>query len=416
MYALVDAVAFYASAEKVFDPSIRDKAVVVLTNNDGCVCAVCPIARQLNIPKFEAYFKLEKYLSDHHVVVRSSNYELYADLSDRMMKVINRFCSKQHIYSIDESFLQFTQPINQWMEYGHLIRKTVWRETKLPVGVGFGLTPTLAKAANYAAKKIAGFNGVAVIENKQQAEFILKQMKLSDVWGVGSRLSKRLALLGLHSAWDLAQQSPGKMRKFHSILLEKTVRELNGEVCLNWDEVKQPKKEIYSTRSFGQRVTDKFSLNSALITHADILGRKLRQQASTVKKLLIFAHTSRFDDDYVKRAYLYEFANPTNDTLVIANAVSSFIDKIFTPDVPFYKCGLGAIELGSEQFAQYDIFEQRKDNPKLMQCFDQINHKYGKGTAYIASAEQTQKWQMRRAFLSPKYTTKWSDIPKIKCR
>ena len=149
MYALVDAVAFYASAEKVFDPAIRSKPVVVLTNNDGCVCAVCPIARKLNIPKFGPYFKVKQLLEQNNVVVRSSNYELYANLSDRMMSVIGRFCDTQHVYSIDESFLHFNgyQPlINDWQAYGQLIRRTVWRETKLPVGVGFGPTPTLAKA------------------------------------------------------------------------------------------------------------------------------------------------------------------------------------------------------------------------------------------------------------------------------
>ena len=143
MYALVDAVAFYASAEKVFDPAIRSKPVVVLTNNDGCICAVCPIARKLAIPKFQPYFQVKKILEDNQVVIRSSNYELYADLSERMMNVIGRFCDNQHIYSIDESFLNFTgfnKLIHDWHRYGHDIRRTVWRETKLPVGVGFGPT------------------------------------------------------------------------------------------------------------------------------------------------------------------------------------------------------------------------------------------------------------------------------------
>ena len=154
MYALVDAVSFYASAEKVYDPAIRTKPVVVLTNNDGCICAVCPIARKLNIPKFQPYFKVKHLLAKHNVIVRSSNYELYADLSDKMMNVISRFCDNQHIYSIDESFLcfnGFTPLISDWHHYGHQIRRTVWQETKLPVGVGFGPTPTLAKAANHAA-------------------------------------------------------------------------------------------------------------------------------------------------------------------------------------------------------------------------------------------------------------------------
>jgi DNA polymerase V len=160
MYALVDAVAFYASCEKVFDPSIRNKPVVVLTNNDGCICAVCPIARRLGIPKFKPYFQMRSFLAKHNVVVRSSNYELYADLSERMMNVIARFCDNHYVYSIDESFLHFDNYhnyIKDWHDYGHKIRRAVWKETKLPVGVGFGISPTLSKAANHAAKKIIGF-------------------------------------------------------------------------------------------------------------------------------------------------------------------------------------------------------------------------------------------------------------------
>lgn len=184
MYALVDAVAFYASAEKVFDPAIRSKPVVVLTNNDGCICAVCPIARRLNIPKFAPYFKVKQLLAQNNVVIRSSNYELYADLSDKMMNVIGRFCDVQHVYSIDESFLHFngyTPVINDWFAYGHTIRRTVWRETKLPVGVGFGSTATLAKAANHAAKKLSGFNGVAVINCEASRKAILQRMSCQDI-------------------------------------------------------------------------------------------------------------------------------------------------------------------------------------------------------------------------------------------
>eukprot|EP01093_Parvamoeba_rugata_P014923 TRINITY_DN501_c0_g1_i1.p1 TRINITY_DN501_c0_g1~~TRINITY_DN501_c0_g1_i1.p1 ORF type:complete len:284 (+),score=30.85 TRINITY_DN501_c0_g1_i1:896-1747(+) len=279
MYALVDAVAFYASAEKVFDPSIRFKPVVVLTNNDGCICAVCPIGRRLNIPKFQPYFKIKHYLTQHNVVVRSSNYELYADLSERMMTVINRFCDDHYVYSIDESFLRFTgfsNIIDDWSAYGHTIRQAVWRETGLPVGVGFGPTPTLAKAANHAAKKLSGFNGIAVINDESSRKNILARMDVTDVWGIGSRLGKQLKFMGIKSALDLAQQNPKKMRRMFSVVVERTVSELNGVACLNWDEVKQNKKEIFSTRSFGERISDVTTLKSALTTHAAIVGRKLR--------------------------------------------------------------------------------------------------------------------------------------------
>ena len=418
MYALVDAVAFYASAEKVFDPSIRKRPVVVLTNNDGCICATSPEARKLGIPKFEPYFKLKGFLNHHNVVVRSSNYELYADLSSRMMNVISRYSDNQYVYSIDESFLQFTgfsSLIHDWHTYGQDIRLAVWRETKLPVGVGFGSTPTLAKAANHAAKKLEGFNGVAVIDDPHSASAILSRMKVTDVWGIGSRLGKKLNLMRIHTALDLAKQNPKNMRKQFSVVVERTIEELNGKVCLSWDEVKQNKQEIFSTRSFGNRVTDVHSLKSSLITHCAIVGKKLRQQASLTHQIMIFAHSSPHEGNYYKRSYLYTFPVPTSDSRILANAVSEVMPHLFADNVRFYKAGIGAIDLVSEQFMQRDLFTPNPDNKKLMASMDGINRLFGKGTITLASEQQTTRWAMRREFLSPRYTTRWGDIPVISC-
>lgn len=446
MYALVDAVSFYASAEKVFDPSIRNKPVVVLTNNDGCICALCPIAKRLGIPKFIPYFQIKDFLSQHGVVVRSSNYELYADLSERMMNIIARYCDNQYVYSIDESFLAFkhydkwldhfhpsthvmTSPKNpnqllrSWHNYGHEIRKAIWKETRLPVGVGFGSTPTLAKAANHAAKKLKGFNGVAVIDNssnapsksKQESLAILKQMSVTDVWGIGNRLGKKLNMLGINNAAQLAQQSPRHMRKQFSVVVERTVNELNGIACLSWDEVKAPKQEVFSTRSFGERVTDYQSLMFALVTHGVIVGKKLRQQGSLVKRLLVFAASSPHDQHYYKKTLIYEFPVATNSNSQIAGAINVVLNEIFQTGVYFYRCGVGAISLESQQYQQTDLFTPAQPNPLIMSCFDQVNARYGQGTITLASEGKAEKWQMRRNFLSPQYTSHWKDIPKITC-
>lgn len=418
MYALVDAVSFYASAEKVFDPAIRSKPVVVLTNNDGCVCAICPIARRLNIPKFGPYFKVKHLLEQNNVVIRSSNYELYADLSDKMMNIIARFCDTQHIYSIDESFLHFdgyTSLIKDWHEYGHTIRRTVWRETKLPVGVGFGPTPTLAKAANHAAKKLSGFNGVAVINSEQTRQAILQRMSCEDVWGIGRRLAKKLKIMNIHTAWDLAQQNPRAMRRAFSVVVERTVSELNGITCLNWDDVRQDKQEIYSTRSFGERICEPTALKTALINHVTTVANKLRAQHSLTHQLYIFAASGAHENRYYKKSFVYKFPSPTNDTCVMANAVSEVFNKIYQPGIRFYKCGVGAVELISEQFQQNDLFNKSPDNPKLMQCLDTINNRYGKGMLSLASSKLNDRWHMNRDFLSPQYTTRWRDIPKIYC-
>lgn len=414
MYALVDAVSFYASAEKVFDPAIRSKPVVVLTNNDGCVCAICPIARRLNIPKFGPYFKVKHLLEQNNVVIRSSNYALYADLSDKMMNIIGRFCDTQHIYSIDESFLHFngyTSLIKDWHEYGHTIR----RETKLPVGVGFGPTPTLAKAANHAAKKLSGFNGVAVINSEQTRQAILQRMSCQDVWGIGKRLAKKLKIMNIHTAWQLAQQNPKTIRRAFSVVVERTVNELNGITCLNWDDVRQDKRKIYSTGSFGERISEPTALKTALINHITIVGRKLRAQKSVTKQLYIFAASSSHEDIFYKKSFVYQFTTPTNNTCIMANALSEVFEQIYRPAVRFYKCGVGALELTSQQFQQSDLFDQRSDNPQLMNCLDAINTRYGKGMLSLASSKLNERWHMNRDFLSPQYTTRWRDIPKIYC-
>lgn len=422
MYALVDAVAYYASAEKVFDPAIRNKPVVVLTNNDGCICALCPIAKQLGIPKFTPYFQIKHFLDKHHVVVRSSNYELYADLSDKMMNVIGRFCDNQYVYSIDESFLYFEnyhRIISHWHSYGQAIVDTVWNETRLPVGVGFGSTATLAKAANHAAKKLSGFNGVAVIDSANDSDEmrleILSRMAVTDVWGIGNKLGKKLNLLGVKSAWDLSKQNPKAIRSQFGVVVERTVNELNGISALSWDDVKQPKKEIYSTRSFGERVHSSESLRAALVTHSSRVARKLRKQNSLVKKLIIFAASSPHDDNYFKRSFIYTFPLATDNSLVMASAVSSMIKHLYQPGIAYYRCGVGAIELNNQAFTQYDLFLTQQESPELMTTLDAVNDRYGSDTLKIAAEGNAQKWNMRRSFLSPSYTSKWKDIPKVIC-
>jgi DNA polymerase V len=418
MYALVDAVSFYASAEKVFDPSIRNKPVVVLTNNDGCICAVCPIARRLGIPKFKPYFQIKSLLEKHGVVVRSSNYELYADLSDQMMNVMSRFCDNQYIYSIDESFLYFdnyASYIKDWHEYGHQIRKAIWKETRLPVGVGFGETATLSKAANHAAKKLSGYNGVAVIDSKISREEILNRMDVEEVWGVGRKIATRLKLDGINNAAQLSKQNPKTIRKQFSVVTERTVNELNGISCLSWDEVQSPKKEIFSTRSFGQRITTRNELRAALVTHAAIVGKKVRRQTSLIKKLMVFASNSPHDPLYYKQVIIYSFIMPTDNSCEMAQAINRIIDSIYCEGVHFYRCGVGAIELNSRAFLQPDLFMPDHTNGDLMKCLDSVNHRYGDSTLKIATQGHDEKWQMRREFLSPQYTSQWRDIPKIQC-
>ncbi len=421
MYALVDANSFYASAEKVFDPSIRQKPVVVLTNNDGCICAMCEYAKQTGVKKFGPYHQVKDILARHGCVIRSSNYELYDDLSRKMMGVIAEFAPQQYVYSIDECFLHFADMLPEygWDYHAQLIRWTVWRNLRLPVGVGIGSTPTLAKAASHAGKKIDKFKGnfIAVISNPVEREYILRRMAVGDVWGIGRRISAKLELMGIKTAWDLACASPKAMRKQFSVEVERTVRELNGEVCMHWDTIKAVKQQIFSTRAFGEKVTDLNSLRQSLCLHAEHVGVKVRAQGSAVKALRIFAHSNPFSrDEYYKKAIEHRFAVPTSDTLQLVGVASAAAEQIFRPGIIFHKSGLGATELIQQEFVQEDLFNEAEDSPQLMTCLDRINQRYGKYTLGMAAKGIVPKWRMRRQYLSPQYTTNWADIPKIQCQ
>lgn len=423
MFALVDANSFYASAEKVFDPSIRQRPVVVLTNNDGCICALCDQAKQIGVKKFGPYYQSKALLAKHNAVIRSSNYELYDDLSNKMMEIIGRFAPRQHVYSIDECFLDFGQwqPPQGWSAYARQIKDQVMQELRLPVSVGIAATPTLAKAASFAAKRRRSGRGAACLVAPAVVEQVLSQMAVDDVWGVGKRLAKRLQAMGINHAQALADASPRQLRKHFSVELERTIRELNGTVCFDWETLPAHKKQVFSTRAFGQPLTALADLRQALAWHAERLAAKLRHDGLGVNGLTLFAHANPFTEQqpYHKSVH-HSFTEPTNDTLLIARAIAGHADSLYKAGVKFHKCGVGAVSVATMAGRQADLFSPQQANEELMRCMDQINARYGKNTLGIAAkgcvAEgQPAAWAMRRAHLSPRFTTQWKDIPKISC-
>tara|TARA_R110000737_G_scaffold313115_1_gene322584 strand:- start:87 stop:1340 length:1254 start_codon:yes stop_codon:yes gene_type:complete len=417
MFALTDATGCYSAIEKIFDPSIRHRPVVVLTNNDGNICALCPIARDLGIPKFEPYFKVKHLLAKHNVVVRSSNYELYADISQKMMNVIARYAQNTYVYSIDEAFSDFNNydnVIKDWYGYGHIMRRAVWKETRMPVGVGFGPTLTLAKAANHGSKKLPDSDGVCVINDEYSRKHILSQMKLDHVWGIGRKLSQHLSLMGLKTAWDLSCQNPKAMRKQFSVLVERTINELNGVPCLAWDDVKTQKKEIFSTRSMGKRITCRHQLRQALTSHVATVARKAFEQRTLIKKIAIFASSSPHDEIFYKKSVVAAYPAGTNNLATLSESIELAMKELYREGVNYYRAGVGAIELVDATIIQQDMFSP-VDTPVITECYHDINKRFGRGTLMIGSEAGTKTWSMRREFLSPRSTTRWSDIPKINC-
>lgn len=418
MFALVDANSFYCSAEQVFRPDWRGKPIIVLSNNDGCIVAANRQAKELGVPKFSPYFKVKDMCQRLGVIACSSNYELYADLSLKMMNIIGRFAPEQHIYSIDESFLSFKQcypSIKCLRSQGQLIRRAVWKEARLPVCVGMGPTLTLAKAANHAAKKLNGYQGVCVIDNEDERLAILRAMNVNDVWGIGRRISKKLDLMNIKTALELANIPPGLARKQFSIEIERTVRELNGQICKQWDEARADKLQIFSTRSVGERIIDYDSLLQALSKHIGIAAAKARRQGSHSKTMMMFASNSPYDEHPVNFKALVSFPFPTNCTKELTQAMSLAAPRLFTQGVRYYRIGIGLLDLSSQKLTQLDMFNSSKANPALMQTLDGINQRYGTDTLFLAAQGVEQKWSMRRDLLTPQYTTNWKSLPAIKC-
>lgn len=418
MFALVDANAFYCSAEQVYRPDWRGQPLVVLSNNDGTVVAANRQAKALGVEKFKAFFEMRALCEKNNVIVCSSNYELYGDLSAKMMEVIGRFAPEQHIYSIDESFLAFHRcenAIPDLQAHGQHIRRQVWKECRLPVCVGMGPTLTLAKVANHTAKQLPDLQGVCLIDDDAQRQSLLGQIPTRDVWGIGNRISQRLAFMGVHTALQLARMPPGLARKTFSVALERTVRELNGEVCHHWDQARADKQQIFSTRSVGERITCPELLRQAICTHAAIAANKLRRQQSLVRTMLIFASNSPYDEQPQGLKSVHRFAYPTDDTTVIIQAAAAHLAALYQPGVRYYKIGVGLIELTSGRHRQADLFDDSPGSPALMAVYDRLNQRFGRGTVFLAAEGITPRWSMRRAYLTPRYTTCWQDIPKIRC-
>lgn len=419
MYCLVDVNGMYAACEAVFDPSLRKRPVVVLSNNDATVIAVNDRAKRLGVKKFIPYFQSQELLEQIGAAIKSSNYELYSDLSWRFHSVCAAFAPQQFIYSIDESFLLYSDgfcPDVSWSEHARQIRKTVWKQVRLPVGVGIGPTPTLAKAANHASKRIEGYVGVAVIDSEQSRRTILSQMEARDVWGIGPRLSERLNTLGIYTALELAQLTPRRAKHLFNIGIESTVHELNGRVMLTWDEIRAPKQQIYSTRTFGRRVTEVNILHEAVASHVHTVTAKLRRQRSLCGVITVFASSSPHGSESpYSRSLSAVLPGYSSDTRVLLEAARRLSNEIYQKGVMFYRCGVGLLDIVEAEQHQPDLFTPNTDDPRLMACMDSINAKYGKGTLFCASQGVDRKFEMRREFLSRRYTTCLSDLPVIKC-
>ncbi|MEV9223468.1 Y-family DNA polymerase [Klebsiella pneumoniae] len=421
MFALCDVNSFYASCETVFRPDLKGRPVVVLSNNDGCVIARSPEAKPF-VKMGEPYFKQKDMFRRHGIIAFSSNYELYADMSNRVMTTLEELSPRCEIYSIDEAFCDLTGVRNcrDLTDFGREIRETVLRRTHLTVGVGIAQTKTLAKLANHAAKQWQRqTGGVVELSNLERQRKLMALLPVDEVWGVGRRISKKLEAMGIKTVLQLADTDIRFIRKHFNVVLERTVRELRGEPCLGLEEFAPVKQEIVCSRSFGGRITEYHEMRQAICSYASRAAEKLRGEHQYCRFISAFVKTSPFalNEPYYGNSASVKLLTPTQDSRDIITAATKCLDAIWRDGHRYQKAGVMLGDFYSQGVAQLNLFDDnapRKNTEKLMEVLDHLNAKDGRGTLYFAGQGIQTAWQMKREMLSPRYTTRYSDLLKIR--
>ena len=432
MYALVDGNNFYVSCERIFRPSLQGIPAVVLSNNDGCAIARSNEAKALGIKMGAPWFQIKHLMDSHGLVALSANFALYGDISDRMMSLAAGLGPTQEIYSIDESFIGLEGVRGDLVERSHKIRSRILQWTGIPCGIGMGRTKTLAKLANHIAKTAERRPGVypghlaqvcnLEVLSADEWQRVFEATEVGEVWGIGRRISKQLTDGGIKTVQDLVRMDVATIRKGWSVVLERTVRELQGTPCIGLDDAPAPKKEIASTRSFGHAVTELSDLTQAVTEFASRAAEKVRKQHSLASEVMVFIRTSPFrKDPQYSRSIVVPLRRPTADTGAIVQATVLGLRAIYCQGFKYAKAGVMLLDLQPDSIIQGELdlggddsLENTADKARLMSALDAINKRYGRGTMKIASAGldgDRRVWSMRQERRTPAYTTNWADIP-----
>lgn len=420
--ALIDVNNFYVSCERVFNPALEGKPVIVLSNNDGCAVARSNEAKALGIQMGTPWFQLRDLARQHGILAYSSNYPLYADMSNRVMTILSRFSPLQEIYSIDECFLELTGMPLPHSAIGQAIQKLIRQWTGLPVCTGIASTKTLAKFANHLAKKHPRFNGVCDLNALTQAEQHdwFTRIPAGEIWGIGRKLAPRLAAIGIHTVQDLRQANPAMLRSRFGVVMEKIALELNGVACLDLETMAAPKQQIVCSRSFGMRVSDLASLQEAVSLYTTRAAEKLRRQGSAAGSISVYLQTSPHKPQAPQYAPSLTIPLPvsTDDTSQLIHAALWGLKRIYRPEYRYQKAGVMLAELTSKAAVQQCLFSATTlmdQSESRMAALDGINRKMGKNTLRYASEGVTQSWKMRSGNKSPCYTTSWKEIAVVRC-
>ena len=420
-FALVDGNNFYVSCERVFNPGLEGRPMVVLSNNDGCVVARSAEVKAMGVKMGEPWFKLKDLARKHGILAYSSNYTLYADMSNRMMRVLGSYSPLQEIYSIDECFLGMEgfRPAGL-PAMGQRIRWQVKQWVGLPVCVGIASTKTLAKLANHCAKKgLAGDEGVCDFGQLDEKELdsLFGRIEVGEVWGVGRRLTEQLGGLGIATVRDLRDADAAMLRREFSVVLERTVLELRGVSCLELEELAPAKKQIMCSRTFGAYIHTLRELEEAVASYMARAAEKLRRQGSVANGVEVFIRTNPFNEKHpqYQQAIVVPLTQATGDTVRLTRAALWGLKRIYRPGFAYQKAGVMLMDLHPAGQTQGVLFETASQaRPALMQVVDQANAKWGRGTLKLAAEGISKPWQMKRERMSPAYTTRWDDLPKVR--
>ncbi|SFH16523.1 Y-family DNA polymerase [Pontibacter chinhatensis] len=421
LFALCDCNNFYASCERVFDPSLEGKPVVVLSNNDGCVIARSSEAKALGIPMGEPYFKIRN-LAEHGLVhVFSSNYVLYGDMSNRVMQTLSLFTPNVEVYSIDECFLDLGALYGVDLpSYAKTIKRTVQQWTGIPVSLGVAPTKALAKIANRLSKKSVKAGGVLVLTEPRHIQKALEATKIEDVWGIGRQYAKFLKKHNIHTALDFANLPESWVKQHMTIVGLRLQKELKGEPCLELEEALPAKKGICTSRSFGKKITTLDELQEATASYAAKCARKLRQQKSCARLVTVFVTTNTFSEHdrqyYNSKTICLPVA--TNSDMELIHYAGIALKEIYREGYWFKKSGVIVTEIVPERQVQLNLLDtvDREKHGRLMEAVDGLTDRFGRGKVWVAAQGVDNSWQLKSEFKSPSYTTRLSEIQTVYAR
>ncbi len=408
VFALIDCNAFYVSCERVFNPKLNNRPVVALSNNDGCIISRSKEAKALGIKMGVPLFKVKDIVEKEKVVVFSSNYTLYADMSRRVMNIISSSSPYTEIYSIDEAFVELSSLPIDYESYAHQLRQTILQHTGIPVSIGIASTKTLAKVANHKAKKDDSLNGVCSLVNYNNIDQILELTEVGDVWGVGRRLSKKLINHGIHNAKLLKNCSDSWIRKMMSVNGLKTITELRGISCIPLEEYSMTRKSCCTTRSFGKLLTNLDDIEQAVTTFARRAAERIRSESLAASCVSVFVRTNPFDKKsaYYSNGASRTLSHPTHDSITIIETALLLTKRIFKNNYQYKKAGVLLSGLCDESEIQETLFEKNyNQNSDLMSAVDAINYRYGRDTLQMASECKVGNWRQKRENCTRNYTT-----------